>query len=914
MIGSRLGPYEITAKLGEGGMGEVYRATDSRLKREVAIKVLPAAFTEDKERLARFEREAQLLAQLNHPNIAQIYGLETSGATHALVMELVPGPTLAERLESGPLPFTESLSFALQIALALEEAHDKGIVHRDLKPQNVKASSEGKAKVLDFGLAKAMDPAGASSSAADLARSPTLMNSPTLTAAHGTQLGMILGTAAYMAPEQARGAAVDKRADIWAFGVLLYEMLTGERLFEGDSVVDTLSAVMRKEIDLARLPVGTPAAIRRLLRRCLERNPKNRLHDIADARIVIEEVLAGRADESPAPLASMAPAARPRSREAVAWALAVAALVASAALYWARASAAPVAPRVIRAALPLPAGVSIELDGERAGMPALSHDGRHVAFGAREGAGPMRIWVQELETGKARALPGTEEGCRPFWSPDDQRLGFFTWSHLATTPAEGGAVNRLAKARDARGGTWSRNGTIVFAPHQVGPLLAIAEQGGEARPATALAGDLRSGTHRFPQFLPDGEHFLYLERTAAYGPGRKAGVTLARLGATEPVARLLETATNAVYADGQLLFARDGALLAQRFDPQKHLLSGEPQTVVGDLLFNLRFTYGVFSASDRGLLAFLTGHQSDRSQLIWRDRAGRRLGELGAPGILSGLGGLALSHDGRWAAVSRIEEGTSEADIWVYDLVRGTETRLARVGVDDFGPIFTPDGSALLFGSKRSDEQDTGVVRRDLASGAETEILPKDKRELLPQSLSRDGAWLVYDRGDEGRIGEFDILAQPLANGGEARVLAASTADDASGQISPDGRWLAWASDESGRYEVYVATFIGPGARVQVSRAGGVQPRWNPSGGELFFKTPDNTLTAVPIESATGNFSVGAPVPLFQIVEFMGWTYDVTADGQRFLVREPLTEGDVSPITLLTDWTSLLATSPLRQR
>jgi Tol biopolymer transport system component len=319
-------------------------------------------------------------------------------------------------------------------------------------------------------------------------------------------------------------------------------------------------------------------------------------------------------------------------------------------------------------------------------------------------------------------------------------------------------------------------------------------------------------------------------------------------------------------------------------------------------------------ASDRGLLAFLTGHQSDRSQLIWRDRAGRRLGELGAPGILSGLGGLALSHDGRWAAVSRIEEGTSEADIWVYDLVRGTETRLARVGVDDFGPIFTPDGSALLFGSKRSDEQDTGVVRRDLASGAETEILPKDKRELLPQSLSRDGAWLVYDRGDEGRIGEFDILAQPLANGGEARVLAASTADDASGQISPDGRWLAWASDESGRYEVYVATFIGPGARVQVSRAGGVQPRWNPSGGELFFKTPDNTLTAVPIESATGNFSVGAPVPLFQIVEFMGWTYDVTADGQRFLVREPLTEGDVSPITLLTDWTSLLATSPLRQR
>ncbi len=909
MIGTRLGPYEITAKLGEGGMGEVYRATDSRLKREVAIKVLPAAFTEDRERLARFEREAQLLAQLHHPNIASIFGLEESAGVKALVMELVEGPTLAERLESGAFSITESLSAALQIATALEEAHDKGIIHRDLKPQNIKASSEGRIKVLDFGLAKAMDATASAASAANLARSPTLMNSPTLTAAHGTQLGMILGTAAYMAPEQARGKPVDRRADIWAFGVVLYEMLTGRRLFAGEEASDILAAVIRQEVDLATLPDEVPARLRRLLARCLDRDPKARLRDIGEARIEIDALLRG--DNLGMPPVSgeiaSAPAGKPR-RELLAWSLAAALAATAAGVWFTRGSGerSPAPPQTIRAVLPLPPGVSIELDGERAGMPALSHDGRRVAFGARQGTGPMQIWVQELETGGAHPLPGTEEGCRPFWSPDDRRIGFFTWSHLATTPAEGGAVNRLAKARDARGGTWSRNGTIVFAPHQVGPLLAIAEQGGEARPATTLAGDLRSGTHRFPQFLPDGEHFLYLDRTAAYGPGRKAGVTLARLGSPEPVARLLETATNAVYADGHLLFARDGALLAQRFDPQKHLLSGETQTVVGDLLFNLRFTYGVFSASDRGLLAFLTGHQSDRSQLIWRDRGGRRLGELGAPGILSGLGGLALSRDGRWAAVSRIEEGTSEADIWIYDLVRGTETRLARVGVDDFGPIFTPDGTALLFGSKRGDEQDTAVVRRDLASGAETEVLPKDQRELLPQSLSSDGAWLVYDRSDGGRIGEFDVLAHPLANGGEARILASSVADDSSGQLSPDGRWLAWSSDESGQYEVYVATFPGQGARVQVSRAGGVQPRWNPSGGELFFKTPDNMLTAVPIESASGTFSVGSPVPLFQIVEFMGWTYDVTADGQRFLVREPLREGDVSPITLLTEWTHRL--------
>ncbi|MEO7974607.1 MAG: hypothetical protein ABIU84_13570, partial [Thermoanaerobaculia bacterium] len=599
--------------------------------------------------------------------------------------------------------------------------------------------------------------------------------------------------------------------------------------------------------------------------------------------------------------------ARTRSREVVAWTVAALALSASAALYWALASASPVAPRVIRATLALPPGVSIELDGERAGMPALSHDGRRVAFGARQGAGPMRIWVQELSTGTARVLPGTEEGYRPFWSPDDRRIGFFTWSHLSTTPSDGGAVARLARARDARGGSWSRNGTILFAPHQVGPLLTVPEGGGETRAATALAGSVQSGTHRFPHFLPDGEHFLYLDRTARYGPGRQAGVALGRLGSLQPVARLLDAATNAAYSEGHLLYVRDGALVAQPFDPKGGALSGSAQTLVGDLLFNERFTFGVFSTADRGLLAFLTGHQSDRSQLVWRDRAGRRQGALGAPGILSGSGGLALSRDGRWAAVSRIEEGASEADIWIYDLGRGTETRLARPAEDDFSPTFAADGSAVIFTSQGSLDSKSVLVRRDLASGAESELLAVEERVLMPMSLSSDGAFLVYDLGDEGRIGEFDVLVRPLAGGGPERVLAGSKVDDSSGQISPDDRWLAWASDESGQYEVYVAPFARPGARVQVSRAGGVQPRWNPSGGELFFKTPDNMLTAVPVESATGTFSVGAPVPLFQIVEFLGWTYDVTADGQRFLVREPLTEGEVSPITLVTDWTSLLA-------
>ncbi len=906
MIDKRIGPYEITAKLGEGGMGEVYRATDSRLKREVAIKVLPAAFTADKERLARFEREAQLLAQLNHPNIAQIYGIETSGEAHALVMELVDGPTLSERLESGPLALAESLSAALQIAQALEEAHEKGIVHRDLKPQNIKLSSDGKIKVLDFGLAKAMDASASVASAADLARSPTLMHSPTLTAAHGTQLGVILGTAAYMAPEQARGVAVDKRADIWAFGVLLYEMFTGEGLFAEESVVDTLSAVMRKPIELDRLPVGTPPALRQLLRRCLERNPKNRLHDIADARLVLMELENG-VEEVAASLPAIAPAPPPRWREATAWAVAAALAVTVGVLMLRQGADADATPRVIRSTLPMPPGVSIELDGERAGMPALSPDGRRVAFGAREGAGPTRIWIQDLDTARAAPLPGTEEGYRPFWSPDGKTIGFFTWSHLATTPAAGGAISLLARARDARGGTWSPNGTIVFAPHPYGPLLAIPDRGGDAREVTASASRTADWTHRFPRFLPDGKHFLYLERSAQVGARRRSEVRVGTLGSPASPGtsvKLIEAATNATYARGHLLFVRDGALVAQPFDTAALRLDGGPVALVSDMLYNDRFSYGVFSVSESDIAAFLTGKQRDLSQLVWRDRSGRRLGELGSPGNISGYGGLALSRDGRWAAVGRIAEGDTDADIWLYDLRRGTESRLVRSASDESDPIFSPDGRFLIFGSIR--EGASSVLRRDLESGDEVELCSQPNLTgASPRSVAPDSASLTLDLNYRDLTS--DIARIPLAPGGELRKILATPADEGFGQTSPDGRWLLWSADDSGRFEIYVARYPDLGSRVQISRAGGVQPRWSSTGTEIFFKTLDNMLTTLPIDTGAGTISVGAQRPLFQISEFTGWTYAVSPDDQRILVREPLAESEASPITLLTDWSSLLA-------
>ncbi|MGE4191136.1 MAG: protein kinase, partial [Thermoanaerobaculia bacterium] len=696
---------------------------------------------------------------------------------------------------------------------------------------------------------------------------------------------------------------VDKRADIWAFGVVLYEMLTGEGLFLEGSVVDTLSAVMRKPVELEKLPAGTPPAIRRLLRRCLERNPKSRLHDIADARIVIDDLEHGVADEAPVAAAGPAQPPAPRWRERLAWGLVAAMALAIASLLLRGGGGAAPAARVIRSTLPMPPGVSIELDGERSGMPALSPDGRRIAFGAREGAGPTRIWVQELESGRAAPLPGTEEGYRPFWSPDGRSIGYFTWSHLATTPAAGGAISLLAPARDARGGTWNERGTIVFAPYPYGPLRSVAEHGGETRDATAPTSGSGRWTHRFPQFLPDGDHFLYLERTASTGSERAAEVRIGSLASPASSVSILGAQTNAVYARGQLLFVRDGALVAQPFDAGRLRLDGAPAALVSDLLVNDRFSYGVFSAAASGPAVFLTGKQRDLSQLVWRDRTGRRLGELGLPGNYSGFGGMALSRDGRWAAVGRISEGDTDADIWLYDLRRGKESRLALAGSDESDPIFSPDGRFLVYGT--ADEGVARVLRRDLATGDEVELFSQpDLVGALPKSISPDGRSVLVDLGHLDLTSDIALI--PMEPGGEMRKIVATPRDEGFGQLSSDGRWLLWSSDESGSYEVYVARFPEIGGKVQISRAGGVQPRWNANDAEIYFKTPDNMLTTVTIDTGSGTISVGEPQPHFQVSEFVGWTYAVAADDQNILVREPLGERGASPITLLTDWWSLV--------
>ena len=901
MIGSRLGPYEITAKLGEGGMGEVYRATDSRLKREVAIKVLPAAFTEDKERLARFEREAQLLAQLNHPNIAQIYGLETSGATHALVMELVDGPTLAERLESGPLSLTESLSFALQIAQALEEAHEKGIVHRDLKPQNVKASSEGKAKVLDFGLAKAMDATPGSASAADLARSPTILNSPTLTAVHGTQLGVILGTAAYMAPEQARGVAVDKRADIWAFGVVLYEMLTGRRLFEGELVTDVLANVLKKEVDLEALPADTPPAIRRLLRRCLERNPKHRLHDIADARIELEEAMNRGEDAAP----GSAPAAPPLRGSGWRLALAVAIALALGLAAGRLARPAKQPSPLVRATIEAPAGTELVPTGDAAGPVVVSPNGGKLAFTARDDGGVTRLYVRDLATGGTRVVPGSEAASYPFWSPDSRSLAFFNTRQLLRVEVGEGAPQPLTAVGDARGGSWGASGIIVYAPSYDSALFQIPASGGQPAPSSVLDATRSEGTHRFPSFLPDGRHFLFETRNYSAWLGNTGeGVFVGSIADPAERVQLLADASNAIYAAGHLLFVRNGTLWAQRFDPERLALSGAVAGLVQDVRFDRRFSLGVFSAA-ADVLVLQHGAGQDESELVWLDRTGRRLERFGGPAIRDGVD---LSPDGTKAAVSVTDPVTARAHLEIVDLAEERSTRLTLDEGDDFGAVWSPDGSRVLF--MRTNEQGIGLWTKPVdGATAERQLRPPSPRELLyPLSWSPDGERILLFSLPGGAL-PSGLWILPASGAGDPVRYTDSRGNGDIGWFSPDGRWVLFDANEAKGLRTYLARYPDTGSRWQIPDEHATYSRWSKGGREIvYIMESTGQLTALPVDLSGPSPRFGTPQPLFGLTpnSVHGESFDVSADGERILAQLPVENAPPVPYTLILNWERLL--------
>jgi Tol biopolymer transport system component len=873
-------------------MGEVYRARDNKLGRDVAIKVLPESFAHDAERMARFEREAQVLASLNHPHIATIYGLEESNDVHALVMELVEGPTLAERIGGRAMLLDEALPIAQQIAEGLEYAHEKGVVHRDLKPANVKLTADGNVRILDFGLAKALEsqvPAGNPSI------SPTLVLS-------ATQAGVILGTAAYMAPEQARGAAVDKRADIWAFGVVLYEILTGKQPFAGETVSDTLAAVLRAEPQWDAIPAG----MRRLVRRCLERNPKRRLRDIGEARVVIEDVLAGSAEEQLV-AAAPRPGAHTWLLRLSPW-LAAALLLTTLVISWLYFRQTPPAERVVRAIVALPAKTFVH-------SFALSPDGRYLTLAARVD-GARRLWLRPLDAPDPQPLPGTEEAQYPFWSPDSRYIGFFAQGKLKKIAVNGGPARNLCDAPDGRGGTWNREGVIVFAPSggNRSGLQRVPAGGGVPSPFTRA----ESGAHRFPIFLPDGRRVLYLAN-AAKTPEQN-GIILTSLDSKES-RQLLPDLSNAFYVPpvagsglAQILFVRSGALMAQPVHPATLQLAGEASPVVDGVGQGLNVGFFRFSISGDGSLNFQAAPALSSSQLTWFDRNGGQAGVAGQPGYISYF---SISPDGKKVALTRFSSSNPLAgsDIWLQDVERGTESRFTLKGFD-FAPVWSPDGSSIAFARGLVGSE---VYQKHSNGTGQEELLVKGNFRLIPVCWSRDGRFVILLSVGTASL---DLLVLPLEGDRKLEPFLASDFQETQGQLSPDGKWMAYTSNETGRFEVYVEPFPrGTGAvgRWPVSTAGGEAPLWRPDGKELFYLDSGSRLFAVPVQNSgpKSGFATGAPAALFDTgllreERWQGFSaprlriYDVTPDGRRFLVRVVREQGAEPSLVLVTNWQALL--------
>jgi len=888
--GTHLGPYEITAKLGEGGMGEVYRATDTKLERQVAIKVLPAEFTADPERLARFEREAKLLAQLHHPNIASIFGLEESDGTRALVMELVEGPTLAERMEPGALPLHDALTMARQIAEALEEAHEKGIIHRDLKPQNIKAAIEGKVKVLDFGLAKAMDPMGAASggaSASQLAQSPTL----TLGA---TQMGMILGTAAYMAPEQAKGFAVDKRADIWAFGVVLFEMLSGKRLFEAPTVPETLAQVLTRTPDLDELPASTPAAIRRLLRRCLERNPKNRLHDIADARIVIEDVLAGRAEDAPAAAAS-APAAS-RWRSALPWLL-VAGL--AAALLLARVGreqAVTETPKKRALEFSVPLGNLLADDA----VLAFSPDGGSIVFTALDPAVGPQLWLRHLDSFDVQLLRGTGGATFPFWSPDGKSLAFFrdadgTLCRYELATATISVITKVSSG--GRSGAWAADGTILFTPSSNSPIQRVPATGGKVEDVTILDPKVLDGSHRFPVLLPDGHHFLFTFWTNQLQAANQVGGIY--LGSLEKgVERRLSPDLSQAFLVGRdrIVVRRAGALVALPFDPKTFEIASAGERITDQPRFSSSSGALAAAGTPAGDLAYAPGSGEAGAELVWLDRQGERVGTFGPEKLRAQL--LVVSPDDRNFAAQAVS--SSGLNIFVGDTRRKVISRLTADAIDSYNPVWSPDGERIAYFAEPEGSESVYVQDADGSRPPEL-LLSRPDRDFEPTGWSPDGRFLLMAskaKGDPRR----DIWTYDFAARTAKELLTDASASLSEATPSADGKWLAYVSDESGNPEVFVRPFPALDRKWKISQGGALHPHWRRDGRELIFVgLSDRTVMAVDLKSGSDGLDVGIPVRLFDPrTQLLGLA--PTADHSRFLAG--IVPGDVrtEPIRVLLGW------------
>jgi predicted Ser/Thr protein kinase len=872
--GTRLGPYEIVTPIGAGGMGEVYEARDTRLGRRVAIKIMRPEFAGDANR-ERFEREARAIASLTHPHICALYDVGHQDGVEFLVMEFLEGESLAVRLARGPIPLDDTLSFAVQIADALDGAHRQGIVHRDLKPANIVLTKAG-AKLVDFGVARLLEPA--------VSGSEGITMPPTLTGA-----GMILGTIAYMAPEQLENRDVDQRADLFAFGAVVYEMATGRKAFEAPSQAAAIAAVLGSDPPPLRsvLP-GAPPSLERVLRTCLAKNPDDRWSSAHDVRLLLDAI---RSDAT-GPSAVIAPPRRRGRGEYVAWLVAALAIVAAGVLAinvsWRR----PVAPLDVLSVLP-PAGTTLTT----AEAPQVSPDGRTLAFVATDAAGKTMLYVRSRAAVAARPLAETDDATLPFWSPDSLRLGFFAQGKLKTVDLSGRRPAAIADAPVPRGGSWSREDVIVFVPYPDELPRQVPAGGGEV---TGVALPASVGERRwFPCFLPDGRHYLYLAIELAHRTA--AAIRVASLDSTD-VVEVTRSGFPAVYAEpGYLLFRRETSLVAQRFDARRLTLEGTPEVVAENIGFNSVGYQGFYSASGNGTLAYVEPGPGFR--LAWFDRAGHRAGSIGPPAKFNSLG---LSADGRRVVYDAADAQSGNLDIWSLDLGSGVSSRLTFDPAVDFYPIWSPKGDEVLFSSPRDGA--LSLFRLQVASPGRETVLKQPPGAKIATDWSRDGKFVIYSAFNPKT--SWDIFVMPLAGGAAPIPFAATGAEERHGHFSPDGRWIAFTLQQGGLPEVYVQPFPATGAKWQVSSGGGRQPVWSADGRELFFVSPELKLIAVEVTTTSSRFAVGASrvVAETRIAGLErtnhGNSFAITPDGQRFLVIE---SGDaVTPITIVLNWTSAL--------
>jgi Tol biopolymer transport system component len=892
MSGLRLGAYEFTDPIGAGGMGEVYRGRDLRLNRQVALKVLPATLAQDADRLARFKREAQVLASLNHPNIAAIYGFEEDDRIQAIVLELVEGPTLAERLQQGALPTDEALSIARQIADALEGAHEQGIIHRDLKPANVKVRPDGTVKVLDFGLAKALDPpVGAAS---DVTASPTI-TSPAMTRA-----GLILGTAAYMSPEQAKGRAADRRSDVWAYGALLYEMLTGQRAFDGEDVADTLAFVLTKEPDWSVLPPATPAGIRTLLRRCLEKDRKRRLADIADARLEIDDLTRTARDERPGGTASVAAAVpsvvKPPSLVRRAGAAGIVLALAAVAAYggWRAGRAAP-APEAVQF-------VVLPPDGERFALItrflSVSPDGRLLAYLTGTVPSEHRLWIRPLRSLEVTEIRGAGFARNPIWSPDSRAIAFISATgsgatgRLRRVNLAGGSAMTLA---DAWGGglAWSPSGVIIFTGAD-GRLYRVADTGGEATALSELLADQQETRHVPGFFLKDGRRFAFRATNTA---GTKSTWYLASLDSPLRTP-LLEATSTLAYAGGQLLFDRDGTLMSQPFEETQGRLTGAATPLLEGLDRDLQRGEAAFSVSEGGVLAYRRAEEMADTRLTWHDLKGRALSALTLDGLFAPFRAPTLSPDGRRLAVTR-GEGLGKHDIWLLDLERNVPSRFTFDGSAS-RPVWTPDGMRIIYSANRKGVAD--LYQLDSRSGGpgSGELLFESAVDKNVQAVSPDGRVLLFGQAPQGNP---EIWALPLTGERMPIPIVRTGFPAGNADFSPDGKWFAYCEGDSGADQVYVQPYPPNGTRIRISPAGGSSPQWSHDGRTIVYVSTSARLESVRVSPEAGSLRVEGAIDLFAATStFLHRAVLFDSKASRVLLPTLKGSSGPQPITVVLNW------------